>query len=130
MKLSIKDINRSQAIYKMLCQLDEQIIKLDKRAIELTDNNQPVKLSLEFVSNKPTKEVVDDEDDYMVRMNRILSGGLFSPNIKKKTSIDIFEQELSDTEALNLIGMLIAIKKTERAALVKELINMGFDINH
>lgn len=130
MKLSIKDINRSQAIYKMLCQLDEQIIKLDKRAIQLADGNHPVKLSLEFVSNKPAKEVVDDEDDYIGRMNRILSGGLFYHDSKPAKPKDIFEQELSDTEALNLIGMLIAIKKTERAALVKELINMGFDINH
>jgi hypothetical protein len=130
MKLSIKDINRSQAIYKMLCQLDEQIIKLDKRAIQLTDNNQPVKLSLEFVSNNPTKEIVDDEDDYIVRMNRILSAGIIYHNNKPAKPKETFEQELSDTEALNLIGMLIAIKKTERAALVKELINMGFDINH
>lgn len=128
MKLTIKDINRSQAIYKLLVEIDSDIVKLDKRAMALTEHAKKVELTFTF-EGKPQVvdaegDLVNGQKDYMGMMYLSIMGN-YKPEQKKDT-LDI---SLSDVESLAVLGFLINVKKQQRNTLIDELIKMGFDIH-
>ena len=127
MKLTIKEINRSQAIYKLLVEIDADIIKLDKRAMMLSEHSQKVDLTLTFEGKSNVLDedgsLIGIERDYMSMMSRYLLSP--TPNKPKEDTLDL---SLSDVEALAMFGFLINLKKQQRQALIDELIKIGFEI--
>ncbi len=136
MKLTIKEINRSQAIYKELCELDQEIIKLDKKALHLASNSEPVKLCLTFSDTAKSKAIDQDgsmESDLEHMHNRMFQlmavpSFLMSGEMRRKNT-DTIDANLSDTEALSILGFLINLRKGKRNQLISELSELGFEIN-
>lgn len=126
MKLTVREIHKSQAIYKAIIELDDQIINLDKRAMVLANNTQSVNVSFDFEVKKQVEEI--EADELHASFNKIMIGYM-SPfavmgHAPKKDTISFV---VSDTEALTLIGCLINIKKIERQKLITELVELGFE---
>lgn len=126
MKLTIREINKSQSIYKKLIELDEQIIKLDKKAMLIADHSQNVELRFTFEGLKESKETLGEEtySPYRSLMTSMLWGGLSEPKESKET----LDFQLNDVESLSIFGFIIAMKKQERQFLIGELTKLGFEI--
>jgi len=114
--MDIKQIEQIAKRYKIIKQLEKDVIALDKLAQDIHNHGGGLKLSLTH-EGKPKKENILDEDGSL-NVNGLYHNILFSNTgcaITKKG----FETELNDILSFEMIGFLIREKKRVIDTLLK-----------
>lgn len=133
--MSYKKLQSAALLYGRLKELDQEIIALDKLAILVAEKPCSIVLSLSIVDiEKQKKEEVKvqfDEHgslktgtDNMYRS--LLSGYSFfttrdEVEDKSKNYTESYSQAISDTNTLQVLGVILCEKQTQRALIIDEI---------
>lgn len=112
--MKLNKLDKATKIYKAIQELDEEIIKIEKRANDLANGNFEVTTKFTFKSLDPKADKVKfDEDGSIVQGDR--PSGLFSFSFiisgepsKKEDTKDVLEIKVGEKEALYMIGALLS----------------------
>ncbi len=130
MKLKLNTLDRASKMYKAVQELDEQIIKIEKKAMELANGNFEVICKFTFRNLDSCQDKVKfDADGSLVQsgyrdwmdMIRLPYGS------KPEEPKDQIEIKIDERIALSMIGTLLHIKQEERKGLVQCIKNLGFE---
>lgn len=134
--MNLKQIEKATKIVEQIKVLDLAIIALDKMAIKILDVSQGITLNLSVeLPKENSKESILDSDGSLKTGTEaqsnpytfIINWNPLKQNEVKTNSISINET-LTDTCALQLIGVLILEKQTQRKTLIDKLRTMGAKI--
>ena len=128
--MKIKNLDKATRIFESIKKLDEEIIKIDKYAMLAATGKTNVSINFEIFEDK--KEDILDSDGSL-RMGSVSHPYLQSlfrsycePVIPKKT--EGIQQVISDVLTLQILGVILSEKNTERNRLINELQELGFKI--
>lgn len=134
-------MDKALKIYEKVQKLDGEIIKLEKLAMQLANDETEVSIDFKVLNLTKKKEDEDkigfDEDGSLKKMQErhtfLLSSLYFQPFSTtpetKKVSTDIYNHSISSYTALNICGMLLQDKLSKREKLIEKLKSIGVKIN-
>lgn len=146
MQLQIKDLDRINGIYKKVKKLDEQIIQLNQKAMMLAETPCEVKFSMSISNPQPPEDKdsdviargIDNVTGYGIefirpRLHDLIAspwGSIYGinpqpPEDKKSKNKSLVDAEVTESEALAILGILLGNKMRKRDALIKQLADMG-----
>ena len=138
--MDFKKLEKATKKLEKLKELDKEIIEIDKMAISILNNETKISfdLNVENITKKQDEEskVTIDEDGSLSvykkmheEMSRYLMWGIRigESSEKKKENVNTLSKSINDKIALQILGVLLCEKNSERNALIKELNLLGFD---
>jgi hypothetical protein len=144
MDILIKNFEKAKKIYEIIKVLDSDIIKIEKLAIQLSNDHCKVYLEMEVanLSNQnKEKESIFDEDGSLKSDSGFKrpTGGLFSfimsdmmSDMVKKNSSTMAKESLSlnlnESESLCILDTIMRVKVAQRESLIKQLNSYGVRI--
>lgn len=144
--MNLKKIEKASKIVEQIKRLDAAIIEIDRFALMIANQDSPCIIDLKADDEKKKAEesnkVRFDEDgsllnpgheDIMERMRRSMlgfaPGGWLTPSCgtPKDTRVSLVA-EMSNTETLQVLGILLGNKQAQRGALLHQLQQIGVNI--
>lgn len=133
--MHVKLITKAYDLFNRVVTLDQEIKSLECHADTLLDEDKTVKLHLDFETAIP-EPVPDSHGDisptafFRAYHNPLQSAQQqFSKRLKTSIANKPTEQkayDLNNSEALYVLGALLAVKNDRRKALVNELLEIGY----
>lgn len=122
--MHIKSLQKANSLLEKLRALDIEIISIGKYANTI----QAAHLNI-FLNMSHNKQVYEEPEEATepTFYFPVLGGGLKRPQAfpKKET----FALEITEVSGLQVLGVLIAHKESERMAIIRQLTEMGFEIS-
>jgi hypothetical protein len=132
--MNITKLEKASKLVERMKEVDQEVIALEKLADQIANKRSEIKLTLNVVDlekKEKGEEVQFDEDGSIVKPNSnpygivlFFGGGQTKPEEKKENG-EKFKQDISDTAALNIIGVLLLEKQEIRKAIFKQLEKLG-----
>lgn len=126
--MQIKDIEKIQRIYLKIKELDEEILKLDKLALEIANDDCKISINVENFTKQQQEEAKEKakfDEDGSLTSGLNLYNSLFtwpssisSSTIKVTTTNDF---TVNDITALNILGFILQGLHSKREILLREL---------
>jgi hypothetical protein len=133
--MNIKTLQKAQDIYHQLVTLDGEIIAIDKEAQYLAQHTVTVNLAMNVPSKEkqsvkdPSGNLIDPNDEpKFTYLSHLYSSFNFMDRGQKTASEYRFEMNLSEVEALAVLGTIIQFKKEKRRGLLNELEQLGYQV--
>lgn len=133
--MHIKHLQKADKLLKRLQSLDKEIIQIEQYAHKIKDMHQDICLSLFHEKGLSQESIMDNDGSLTVEsFHRPFSGGIlgmihntYQPT--PKTPKETCEITISEVAALQVLGVMVAHKESERMGIVNQLIEMGFEVN-
>lgn len=141
--MKLPQLKKAQKLFERIQELDKEIIEIEKSADLIANKKTDIKLTLKVNDQeekvKDSEKVTLDEDGslsfgtggYMDHMRRALYGFSMLPppscNPKKECTIKQ-DYILSDTVAIQVLGVILAEKLEARKLAIKALNKIGVEI--
>jgi hypothetical protein len=130
--MDFKKLDKAAKLHERIKQLDKEIIDIERLALMVATKKTELKFSLKVndleKTEVPKKTTCSDE---LVISFQGMFGGLYSPPTKKKDVKKYdhkFSEIVSDTLALQLLGVVIEDKKHIRELALKQIKKLGVTI--
>jgi hypothetical protein len=124
-------IEKAAKLYEKIKVLDNEIIAIDKMAQLFANEDAEAELKLKYVeSKKEEKQNIVDEDGSLSSIERMmrqmyrpmsLTWGIDYAKGCKPEDKQSYEAKISNTAALQMLGILLGDKHQKRAQLIKEI---------
>lgn len=137
--MDFKKLEKATKKLEKLKELDKEIIEIDKMAISILNNETKISfdLNVENITKKQDEEskgTIDEDGSLSVykkmheEMSRSLMWGIRirESSEKKKENVNTLSKSINDKIALQILGVLLCEKNSERNSLIKELNLLGF----
>lgn len=140
--MDFKKLKKATQLLQELEIIDKEIIEIDKMALSIVTNETKIEFDLKVENISKTKKdnalVTIDEDGSLVIPKQetensvpsflriMLTGASLekSSSIKNKNNISISKQ-IDDKIALQILGVILSEKNTERENIIKKLNRLG-----
>lgn len=132
--MHIKHLQKADTLLKRLQSLDKEIVQIEKYAFKIKDLHKDISLSLSHAKALEEKVIMDEDGSLPSSFSGGFMGGLIGidwnrmrtqPTIPKENC----EITITEVVALQVLGVLVAHKEAERMAIIKQLMEMGFEVN-
>lgn len=140
--MNLKQLDKATRILSEIKELDNQIISIEKHAMLIANGNVALDLKLFILDlEKQAKEqnkvgfTEDGSLSYDAELRNLMKGyfmpsfGILGskPEEKKKECETTFMSELSESAALQILGILLYEKQTKRQSLLAKLNKIGVE---
>ncbi len=130
--MNLKRLEEAKRAFEVLQKLDQEIIQIEKIAMDIANNKRELKFSLGYEDTSKSKESVLDSD------GSIIPGGMYSFSSMSSIWSPIKEtppvkeigvnEVISDTQALQMLGVLLHDKQLQRSNILEVFEKWGIDI--
>lgn len=132
--MKLNQLDKATKLYKSIQEIDTEILKIEKRAIELANGNYEVSASFTFKNLDPkAKKVRIDEDGSLCTGDEKPSVGFTfffgSSPIKAEDAKDKYEIVIDEKATLYMLGALLQLKQAQRKELIDKIKKLGFVTN-
>jgi hypothetical protein len=126
--MKYKTIEKASKLYEKIKKLDKEIIELDKMASLFAENEESgVELSMKYTGKKEDVENCEREiiGESMVGSIMYIGGGSITFDVNKKTNgKETYNAELSNSAALQILGVMLGDKMATRKTLIDRIEKM------
>lgn len=130
--MHIKHLQKADTLLKRLQSLDKEIIQIEKYAFKIKDTHHEIHMVLSHSKSEEEKAILD-EDGSLSRspFHSLMMGGLISWDYNRKPAQTKEDCSLTVNEviALQVLGVMIAHKEAERMDIIRQLMEMGFEVS-
>jgi hypothetical protein len=136
--MNITKLEKASKLIERMKEVDQEVIALEKLADQIANKRSEIKLTLNVVDLEKKEKgegVQFDEDGSIIKPHTVASipyvlwgfgsGAGGNTSEKKEEKGEKFKQDISDTVALNIIGVLMFEKLEIRKAIFKQLEKLG-----
>jgi hypothetical protein len=131
--MNLSKLSKINEGFERLKVLDKEILAIERLANDIATKSVELELNLKCVKPEDKKEQVLDSDGNLITGDRPSSGfGLFSyitySEPKKPTNETAYLEYISDTTALQVLGVLIMQKQEQRNLILKTFEKWGVEL--
>jgi hypothetical protein len=135
--MNITKLEKASKLIERMKEVDQEVIALENLADQIANKRSEIKLTLNVVDLEKKEKgegVQFDENWSIVKLNNYgispfglswMPAGLMPSTNTAESKGEKFKQDISDTAALNIIGVLMFEKLEIRKAIFKQLEKIG-----
>jgi hypothetical protein len=130
--MKLIQLERANKVLGEIKELDEQIIKIEKMAIEMTsEEERDVSITMSFDKPKePEAKIDEDGYDGFMGFRFMIAESPFRRYgyDEKKTLKESMFVQFDNSECLQILGMMLMCKQQRRQRLLNQLQKLGFAV--
>jgi len=138
--MNVKDLEKASKLMEQIKALDAEIIKVEKFAVQLANHNHKAEIifKAENLDDQAKQKVCFDEDGSLMTpgaehrsrfdmFSSMINGGPrhYSFRCDQSVGTTVLNAQVTETDMLQMLGLLLHIRQEQRRDLIGELKRMG-----